>query len=136
VSATAPGPTVIAIDLGGTQIRAARVSASGDVSHRVALQSQAQAGPSTVMAQLAEAARTAAGDLPTSAILGIGMSSPGPLDTTRGIAISLPTIAGFENFPIVDDLQSRLGHRMWLENDGISAAIGYRQHRHWWRHYC
>jgi glucokinase len=115
---------VIAIDFGGTQIRAARVDERGNVGHRVALSTLAQSGPIAVMDQIAEAARNAAQGLAASDILGYGVSSPGPIDTVKGIAITLPSIPHFENFPVVSALEERLNHNIYLENDGIAAAIG------------
>ncbi len=54
----------------------------------------------------------------------MGVSSPGPLDTEQGIAIGLPTIKDFDNVPLRALLQNQLPHRVFLENDGIAAAIG------------
>jgi glucokinase len=114
----------IAVDLGGTQVRAARVRADGEVSNRVALRTDTYAGPKVIMQQIADAAMEAARGLDKSEIKGFGISSPGPLNTETGVAIALPSIPGFENFPIVAALEEKLQQKVYLENDGISAAIG------------
>lgn len=112
----------IALDLGGTQTRAALVDEQGKVTNRVSLPTPAQADGDAVVAQLAEAARQAARDV--ADIKGVGLSSPGPLDTEKGTTINLPTIKGMINYPIRAALEEQLKRPVLLENDGISAAIG------------
>jgi glucokinase len=115
-------PYAIALDLGGTQTRAALVDHRGNVSNRVTLPTPAQDGGDAVVAKLADAANIAAAN--ASEIIGAGLSSPGPLDTEAGIALNLPTIKGMTNYPLRAALESRLGRSVILENDGIAAAIG------------
>lgn len=115
-------PQAIALDLGGTQTRAALVDEHGTVSNRVTLPTPAQEGPDAVIAKIAEAANFAMGGAPD--IVGVGLSSPGPLDTESGVAIRLPNFKDFVNFPIRAALEEKLQRKVHLENDGISAAIG------------
>jgi glucokinase len=112
----------IALDLGGTQTRAALVDVDGNLTNRITLPTPAQSGGEAVVAQLAVAANHAAQG--ASNIIGVGLSSPGPLDTEKGTTIHLPTIKGMTNFPIRDALADTLGRKVELENDGISAALG------------
>jgi glucokinase len=112
----------VAVDLGGTQIRSALVNQQGQILKRFATATQAAAGPVVVIQQLVDAAREVSGD--ASNILGVGISSPGPLDTEQGIAIGLPAFKDFDNVPLLALLQQQLPHRVYLENDGIAAAIG------------
>jgi glucokinase len=114
----------IAIDLGGTQIRGALVDAQGNILKRLATATKAMAGPAVVIQQLVEAANEVSRDIDPASIIGVGVSSPGPLDTEQGIAIGLPTIKDFVNVPLKALLQRQLTHRVHLENDGIAAAIG------------
>jgi glucokinase len=110
----------LAIDLGGTQIRAAIVDETGHVLHRTATATRAQDGPDAIVTQMAEVAKS----LPHHDVIGAGLSSPGPLDTEAGIAIHLPNFKDFRNYPLRQALQDKLGLKVHLENDGISAAIG------------
>ena len=119
-------PYAIALDLGGTQTRAALVDENGNVSNRVSLPTPAQDGGEAVVAQLAKAAEQAAQG--EADIIGVGLSSPGPLDTDKGLAIDLPTIKGMINFPIRAALEAKLNRKVHLENDGIAAAIGEWKH--------
>ncbi|TXH99672.1 MAG: ROK family protein [Rhizobium sp.] len=114
----------IGIDLGGTQVRAALVDEHGNIHQRTEERTDAQAGPDRVLAQIQAlvAALLTAGD--PAAIEGIGLSAPGPLDTELGVALDIPTLRGFSNYPLRDELQKRLHRPVRLENDGIAAAIG------------
>jgi glucokinase len=114
----------IALDLGGTQIRGALVDTQGHILQRVASATQATAGPSVVIQQLIDAAVEVSREVDPKTILGVGVSSPGPLDTEQGLAIGLPTIQDFDNVPLRALLQDQLPHKVHLENDGIAAAIG------------
>jgi glucokinase len=119
-------PCAIALDLGGTQTRAALVDEHGIVSNRVSLPTPAQDGGDAVVTQLAKAAEQAAQG--ATDIIGVGLSSPGPLDTEKGLAIDLPTIKGMINFPLRAALEAKLGRKVLMENDGIAAAIGEWKH--------
>ena len=57
-------------------------------------------------------------------ICGVGVCSPGPLDTISGTALGVPTLAGFADLPLRRMLEERFGLPVRLENDGIAAAIG------------
>ncbi len=53
---------------------------------------------------------------------GIGVGSPGPLDSKQGIIIHAP-LMGWKNFPIVQRLSSDYNTRVLLENDGNLGAL-------------
>jgi glucokinase len=118
----------IAIDLGGTQIRAALIDRQGVIHIRCAEPTRATAGPETVIGQIAALAAKAREGFDAKRIIGAGVSSPGPIDTMRGVALAIPTLMGFNDFPLRARLEGRLGMTVALENDGISAALGE------WRH--
>ena len=114
----------IAVDLGGTQLRAALVDAAGEISERDSVLTEAEAGPEKVVQQIGELVARVKSKATGFNILGVGVSSPGPLDTQKGLALSLPTLKGFTEFPLRSALQDILQMPVKLENDGIAAAIG------------
>lgn len=114
----------IAVDLGGTQLRAALVDSAGQISERAEVLTDAMGGPEAVIGQITRLVNTIAAKVSDKTMLGVGVSSPGPLDTKTGIALSLPTITGFTEYPLGAALRSQLAYPVVLENDGISAAIG------------
>jgi glucokinase len=112
----------IAVDLGGTQLRAGLVDAQGNILERESVFTEAQAGPEAVVQQICKLVESIKSKAPK--IKGIGVSSPGPLDTVEGMALSLPTLKGFTSFPLRQALRDELQMDVKLENDGIAAAIG------------
>jgi glucokinase len=114
----------IGIDLGGTQIRAGLVDRGGNILKRAAVLTHAEGGPAVVIAQIADLAAAICAGVPRSDICGAGVSSPGPLDTNAGIALAIPTLRGFVDFPLRAALAEALDLPVILENDGIAAALG------------
>lgn len=114
----------IALDLGGTQVRAALADRRGRVLNRVAVPTAATEGSDVVLEQLTDAARSMMSEVEAERILGVGLSAPGPLNTTEGISISIPTITGFEQIKLRERLERSLKLPVWLENDGTAAALG------------
>ena len=55
-------------------------------------------------------------------VLGIGVGSPGPLDTKRGIIVHAP-LMGWKNFPIVQRLKEDFQKPVVLDNDGNLGAL-------------
>lgn len=114
----------IAVDLGGTQVRAAIVDSEGVILERDQVLTKATGGPEIVVQQIDHLVKGIAAKTGGKEILGVGVSSPGPLDTEQGIALSLPTITGFSEFALGAALRSCISYPVVLENDGIAAAIG------------
>lgn len=63
---------------------------------------------------------------PTADIVGVGIGSPGPLDTKAGIVILTPNL-GWTNMPVRDRIADRLGLPASLDNDANCAMAG-----EWW----
>lgn len=114
----------IGIDLGGTQLRAALLDQHGNLLARKETQTAATAGPDRVIDQMRDLTSSLLKDVDHQAIAGLGLSMPGPLDTEAGIALDVPTLAGFVDYPLRSELQKRFPFPISLENDGIAAAIG------------
>lgn len=114
---------VVGIDLGGTQLRAALVDRTGAIVRRDAVRTEAQAGPEVVVGQMAGLVERIAG-ADRGRVAAVGLSSPGPLDSDRGITFALPNLAGFDQFPLRDRLAAQVGLPVAFENDGIAAAVG------------
>jgi glucokinase len=121
------GSLAIGIDLGGTQLRVGLLDEAGAVLARAAALTDVTGGPEAVLAQcLVLIAEVSAGA--TNAIAAVGISAPGPLDSGAGIILKIPTLPGWDDFPIRDRLQAAVSRPVVLENDGIAAAFGEWQH--------
>ena len=112
----------LGIDIGGTRLRVALVDDRGRVLAREEVFTKAQAGPDAVIGQIVALADLIAPD--RGDIAGAGISCPGPIDTKRGLALGIPTLAGWDNIPIAQMVGTAVSLPVQLENDGIAAAMG------------
>jgi len=90
---------VVAVDLGGTQIRAAVLDAEGKVMARVVGLTKAEEGLSPVLGRIKEAIHKTLAQAPLGKIRAIGVGSPGPLDPFRGIVRSASNLPGWRDVP-------------------------------------
>ena len=87
--------TYIGIDLGGTNVRVAKVTADGKILNEVKSPSYAQDGPAKVMENL----KACIAQIPNlSECSGIGIGVPGPVDTVRGEMVMSTNLPGFERY--------------------------------------
>lgn len=117
---------ILAVDLGGTQIRAAHISPDRSVQGRRAEPTRDEDGADAVVERIVDVvaevrAEAAADGLP--APIGIGFSSPGPVDPHRGIVLRPPNLRGWVNVPIVEILTERLELPTLLERDTNVAVM-------------
>lgn len=66
-----------------------------------------------------------------SDIIGIGIASPGPLDSKNGIILNTPNLKIFQNYKIANDFSKRLNLDTFIENDANLFSLGewYSQYR-------
>jgi len=126
--AKATGTTVLALDLGGTQVRAAVVDAAGRVLVSRRARTPVEEGGDAIVAvciATLEEVRRAHGALAGAApIVAIGISAPGPVDPAAGIVVDPPNLGpGFHGAPIVARVQAALGLPAVLDRDTQVAAL-------------
>jgi glucokinase len=114
----------VGIDLGGTQLRAALVDGDGALRRRAAVATDIAGGPRAVLRQIQALFGEVTQGIDLAAVAGVGVSSPGPLDSAEGVVLVIPTMPGWVDIPLTAWLHDLLGLPVQLENDGISAAIG------------
>lgn len=114
----------IGIDLGGTQLRVALVDDAGTVLKRAATRTDVPGGPKAVMAQFKALVAEITDGESLGSISGVGVCAPGPLDSATGTFIHIPTLPGWEDFPLRDELAEALGTRVVVEGDAIAACYG------------
>jgi glucokinase len=118
--------SVLAIDLGGTQIRAAYVTPDLAVLHRAAVPTDDERGVDVVVGAICELAgqvRDAARDAGLPPPIGACISSPGPLDPWRGVVVAPPNLRGWHDVPLADRVQRALGMPTFLERDTNVAVL-------------
>ncbi len=121
---------VLALDLGGTQVRAAVILADGSRIARQATRTPIEGGPSAIVKACIEMLGAAFAAAPADVrpvISGIGMSTPGPIDPWSGVIVSPPNLGpGFRDIPIAADVEGALGLPAYLDRDTNVAALGER----------
>jgi len=119
---------VVGIDIGGTNVVVGTVAEDGsDVLGLVSEPTFPEQGADAVLARIAKLARASMAAARGKEIAGIGIGSPGPLDTARGVVLLTPNL-GWTNYPVRDRLAQALGLPAALDNDANCAIFG-----EWWR---
>ncbi|MEW6045986.1 MAG: ROK family protein [Bacillota bacterium] len=114
--------TVAAVDIGGTQVRAALIEGGGTILRRLAEPvERANDGPS-LTAQVAGLVRRLSGEP-----LALGVSLPAVIDRTAGRVEWAPNLPGWNGVPLGGELSAALGLPVALEYDGHAAVLG----EHW-----
>ena len=116
----------IGIDLGGTFIKFALLDKALRPGKSFQLPTPLKDGSAGVVRQMVAGARQliAQNKLQPEDILGVGIGSPGPIQISKGLVISLPNIPGMDNVPLRDLVAGELKLRGVLENDANAAAYG------------
>ncbi len=119
---------VVGIDIGGTNIVAGTVAEDGsEVLGLVSEPTLAEQGAEGVLSRIMKLARASMAAARGKEIAGLGIGSPGPLDTTTGVVLLTPNL-GWVNFPLRDRVAGVLGMPATLDNDANCAIFG-----EWWR---
>jgi glucokinase len=114
--------TYIAVDMGGTNIRAARFAPNGQLLQRARHPTPKDAGGEVVLEQIAGAIREV---LPTDdGVKAIGISAPGPLDPFSGVLYRAANVPSWVNFPLKDKVESIFELPVAVGNDANLAAMG------------
>jgi glucokinase len=112
--------TIIAMDIGGTQIRAAAYLRGSTTPE--AVQRTPTRGEGTAFERICALIQSIWPDHGT--VEKIVVALPGPLNPETGVIFSAPNIPGWENFPIGPELEKRFGVPARIGNDANLAALG------------
>jgi len=115
---------IIGVDLGGTKIRAVLTDDSGNFLARTGLPTEASAGQEQVIDNIVLAVNTVMENADSSQVVGLGIGAPGPLNPRSGVVYSPPNLPGWNNVPLRNILENRLGLPVFLGNDANLAALG------------
>jgi len=120
---------VLAIDLGGTNIKSAVLLPDGKIIYFKSYPTPADKGPREVVKRILFAIRDTLvkTDLEVVRLNGIAIAAAGILDAKNGIVTSSPSLTGWNNVPLRDMIVGELGVNICLINDASAAALG--EHR-------
>ena len=113
---------IIAVDLGGTQIRTARYDRKLNLLQRENTLTLADEGLRPTLARIRDYIHKV---MPASKddVLAIGISSPGPLNPNNGVIIAPPNLHGWRDVPLAEIVRTEFGLPVYIGNDGNVAAL-------------
>jgi glucokinase len=120
----------IGVDLGGTNLRIAAVSAEGHLLEKVTLGTKLALGRDHVIGEMCDAIQNLSAKYKaTGNFLGAGIGLPGLIDLEAGMMRKAVNLPGWENYPARAEIERRLGLPkngacVVLENDARVAALG------------
>jgi len=116
---------VLAVDLGGTNLRMAAVEPDGNILYRVKRATPVDKGAAGIVRAIVYLAKEYGQSAKKQkAISAIAAAVPGTVNVEKGIIIKAPNIRALDNFPLARNLEDKLNLECFLENDANAAAIG------------
>src|SRR5437588_7094787 len=96
-------PLVLAVDVGGTQMRTAVLQGARLLS-RVGMLTGTNPTPERVIPRLFSAVQQALDEahITLDQVAGIGIAAPGPLDNRTGVVFAPPNMPGWDHVPLRD----------------------------------
>jgi glucokinase len=115
---------IVAVDIGGTHIRAAAYEPNSIVPLRHQ-RTRSHGTESGVFNRLVKTIESVWQD---GNVKAIGIASPGPLDPHTGTILDTPNIPEWVNFPVGPKLSEHFGVPVYLDNDANMAGLGEWQY--------
>ncbi|HET8550724.1 MAG TPA: ROK family protein [Bryobacteraceae bacterium] len=114
----------IGVDLGGTNLRAAAIDSTGKTLEQISGRTELRLGRDAVLEDMVEAINALKEKRRRNTLAGIGIGVPGFIEIEKGFLVGSNNLPQFENFPVRDAIEQRLGTKVILENDANAAALG------------
>mgnify|MGYP001273328547 CR=1 FL=1 len=113
---------ILALDFGGTRVRAALFDASMQMVDRAETLTLVPEGEAAVIQRIIATGKSVVPD--GCQLRGIGVAAPGPLDTKRGVILHAKTLPGWSNVPLALLLSAAFDHApTFVENDANLGAV-------------
>jgi glucokinase len=115
----------IGVDLGGTNLRIAAVSTEGQLLEKITLGVKLALGRDHVIGEMCDAIQRLSDQYRVSGrFIGAGIGVPGIIDMETGMMRKSANLPGWSDYPVRDEIERRLGTRVFLDNDANVAALG------------
>lgn len=115
-------PRILAIDIGGTRMRAGAFD--GELFAHEVVATEVEKGPDDVIKRLIEVSHRVLKKVGWEKVDGIGMAVPGPLDRVKKTINSPPNMPGWDNIPIGEIFEEEFSAPAFIDNDANAAALG------------
>lgn len=115
----------IGVDLGGTNLRIAAITTEGQLLEKISLGVKVALGRDHVIGEMCDAIRHLSDQYRgIGRFLGAGIGVPGIIDMQTGMMRKSANLPGWSDYPVRDEIERRLGTRVFLDNDAKVAALG------------
>lgn len=115
----------IGVDVGGTNLRIAAIDGRGRLFERIRLTMPVKAGRKAMLEEMCQAVtRLRAKHARSARLVGIGFGVPGLIYMEEGKIRESPNLPDWNDYPLRDAIERKLGTRVFLENDANAAALG------------
>ena len=115
---------VLAVDLGGTNLRVAVVDTQGNLTHRQQAPTESDRGHESVLERMAELVQGVAEDAGLPGAAPVGIASPGPINPRDGTVYFTPNLPGWRNVRLAPSIERLTGRRTVAANDANCAGLG------------
>ncbi len=117
---------ILAVDLGGTNVRVAAVNPQGRILHKFTFPTEASWGREKVVENIISKIKEFLGRFSDEEfeVLGGGFGVPGAIVLDRGIVSQSPNLPGWEDFDIRSRLYEGLRMPIFIENDANAFSLG------------
>ena len=121
---------VIAIDLGGTNVKIAVIKDEKKILRKIILTTKKYKNKNALIEGLSRASIMLINEsgLQKNDVLGIGIGAPGLIDSKRGIIHHLVNIKGFKDVPLKKLMEKATGLSVFLDNDVNIMTLGELYH--------
>jgi len=115
----------IGVDLGGTNLRIAAITTDGQLLEKITLGVKVALGRDHVIGEMCDAILRLTDQYRGSGkFVGAGIGVPGIIDMETGMMRKSANLPGWSDYPVRDEIERRLGARVFLDNDAKVAALG------------
>ena len=109
----------VGIDLGGTNVRIAKVDDDGRIVQDVIAPSHGLEGPEKIEENILDLLK----QFDLTDVKSIGLAIPGPVDGERNVITQATNIPGCEGYPFAANMQQETGIPVFLDNDANAAGL-------------
>ena len=115
----------IGVDMGGTNLRIAAISTEGQLLEKITLGVKVAMGRDYVIGEMCDAIHHLTEQYRgTGGFLGAGIGVPGIIDMETGMMRKSANLPGWSDYPVRDEIERRLGAKVFLDNDANMAGLG------------
>jgi glucokinase len=117
---------VCAVDLGGTNLRAANIDSQGRIHERARLVTPQTEHPDEIVSAITRAVTDCVEQAHQrrAQVTAVSIVLPGSVNLTTGLVVNAPNVPAIVAFRLPDALANRLQRPIVVENDANAAAVG------------